>query len=201
MPDVTPDILSPEELEGIRSKLSEAAGTLPEIDLSTTRVGPPLASIGKVVCVGLNYRKHASETGPSIPLEPILFMKAADTIGGPNDTVLIPPTSTKTDYAIELAIVIGSTARHLEELDDALAYVAGHAISNNVSEREFQLEHGGQCGKGKNCETFNPLEPVLVTSDEITDVQNLTMKLLVNGEVRQNSSIADMIFSAEFVVR
>ncbi len=201
VPDITPDILSPEQLERIRSKLSEAAGTLPEIDLSTTRVGPPLTGIGKVVCVGLNYRKHANETGQSIPLEPILFMKAADTIGGPNDAVLIPPTSVKTDYEVELAVVIGSTARYLEESDDALAYVAGFAISNDVSEREFQLERGGQWDKGKNCETFNPLGPVLVTSDEIADVQKLTMTLSVNGEVRQSSSTADMIFSVEFIVR
>ncbi|MFC4588224.1 fumarylacetoacetate hydrolase family protein [Sphaerisporangium corydalis] len=165
------------------------------------RVGPPVARPGKVVCIGLNYSDHAEETGATPPSEPIIFMKAPNTVVGPDDEVLIPRGSVKTDWEVELAVVIGSTARYLGSHDEALACVAGYAISNDVSEREFQLERGGQWDKGKSCETFNPLGPWLVTADEVPDPQNLGLRLWVNGEVRQNGGTKNMIFGVAEVVR
>ena len=158
------------------------------------RVGAPIARPGKVVCLGLNYRDHAAETGADPPAEPILFMKAPSTVVGPDDDVLIPRGSVKTDYEIELAIVIGREARYLDGAEQAKDVIAGYAVSNDVSEREFQLERGGTWDKGKSCETFNPLGPYLVTPDEIRDPQALSMKLWVNGEPRQDGSTKDMIF-------
>jgi 2-keto-4-pentenoate hydratase/2-oxohepta-3-ene-1,7-dioic acid hydratase in catechol pathway len=157
--------------------------------------------VGKIVCVGLNYAEHAKESGQASPSEPVLFLKAPDTVVGPNDDVLVPPSSEKCDYEVELAVVIGKTARYLSNDDDPLSYVAGYCISNDVSEREFQLERGGQWDKGKNCETFNPLGPWFVTSDEIGDPQKLSLSLRVNGEFRQQSSTADMIFDVGTLVR
>ncbi|MEC4015166.1 fumarylacetoacetate hydrolase family protein [Streptomyces sp. H27-D2] len=165
------------------------------------RIGPPLARIGKVVCIGLNYHDHASETGAAIPAEPIIFMKAPDTVVGPDDTVLVPRGSVKTDWEVELAVVIGATARYLESDEQALASVAGYAVAHDVSEREFQIERGGQWDKGKNCETFNPLGPWLVTADEVPDPQALGLRLWVNGVVKQNGSTADQIFPVAEVVR
>ena len=165
------------------------------------RVGPPIARPGKVVCVGLNYRDHAEETGAALPAEPIIFMKAANTVVGPNDVVLIPRGSVKTDWEVELAVVIGTTARYLDSDEAALGCVAGYAVSNDVSEREFQLERGGQWDKGKSCETFNPLGPWLVTADEVPDPQDLRLRLLVNGEVRQDGDTKNMIFGVAEVVR
>jgi 2-keto-4-pentenoate hydratase/2-oxohepta-3-ene-1,7-dioic acid hydratase in catechol pathway len=173
---------------------------LPVID-EPTRFGPPVSGIGKVVCVGLNYRDHARETGAAIPAEPILFMKAADTVVGPDDAVLVPRGSTRTDYEVELAVVIGRTARYVGDDEDPLAYIAGYSISHDVSEREFQLERGGQWDKGKNCETFNPLGPWLVTPDEVHDPQDLALSLSVNGEQRQLGTTADMIFPVAELVR
>ncbi|MEU8266383.1 fumarylacetoacetate hydrolase family protein [Sphaerisporangium sp. NPDC049002] len=165
------------------------------------RIGAPVARPGKIVCVGLNYRDHAEETGAAIPAEPIIFMKAPNTIVGPNDEVLIPRGSVKTDWEVELAVVIGKTARYLDSQEAALDCVAGYAISNDVSEREFQLERGGQWDKGKSCETFNPLGPWLVTADEVPDPQNLGLRLMVNGEVRQDGGTKNMIFGVAEVVR
>jgi 2-keto-4-pentenoate hydratase/2-oxohepta-3-ene-1,7-dioic acid hydratase in catechol pathway len=165
------------------------------------RVGPPIARPGKVVCIGLNYRDHAEETGADLPAEPIIFMKAPNTVVGPNDEVLIPRGSVKTDWEVELAVVIGATARYLDSHEAALRCVAGYAISNDVSEREFQLERGGQWDKGKSCETFNPLGPWLVTADEVPDPQNLGLRLWVNGEARQNGGTKNMIFGVAEVVR
>lgn len=165
------------------------------------RIGPPLAHVGKVVCVGLNYREHAVEAGLPIPTEPILFMKAPDTIVGPNDHVRIPRASAKTDYEVELAVVIGRAARYLDPTENPLDYVFGYVVSNDVSEREFQMERGGQWDKGKNCETFNPLGPWLVTADEVGDPQALRLGSRVNGEVRQDSTTADMIFTVAELVR
>ncbi|MCW2876419.1 MAG: 5-carboxymethyl-2-hydroxymuconateDelta-isomerase [Sphaerisporangium sp.] len=165
------------------------------------RIGSPIVRPGKVVCVGLNYRDHAEETGAAIPAEPIIFMKAPNTVIGPNDEVLIPRGSVKTDWEVELAVVIGRTARYLDSHEAALDCVAGYAISNDVSEREFQLERGGQWDKGKSCETFNPLGPWLVTADEVPDPQNLGLRLWVNGEVRQNGGTKNMIFGVAEVVR
>lgn len=201
VPDITPDLLSRKALAQLQDAVHAQADSLPTVDLDSTRIGPPLTGIGKIVCVGLNYRKHAEEAGMAIPTEPVLFMKAPDTVVGPNDTVSIPPGSTKTDYEVELAIVIGKKARYFSHSDHPLDYVAGYAVSNDVSERAYQLEHGGQWDKGKNCETFQPLGPWLVTNDDIADVQSLGLSCAINGEVRQNSSTADMIFSVAEVVR
>jgi 2-keto-4-pentenoate hydratase/2-oxohepta-3-ene-1,7-dioic acid hydratase in catechol pathway len=174
-------------------RLNSAAAELPPLE-SPERVGPPVARPGKVVCLGLNYRDHAAETGAAAPAEPILFMKAPYTVVGPDDDVIIPRGSVKTDYEVELAVVIGGTARYLDGPEQARAVIAGYAVSNDVSEREFQLERGGTWDKGKSCETFNPLGPYLVTADEVPDPQALGMKLWVNGESRQDGNTKDMIF-------
>lgn len=168
--------------------------------LAPERFGPPLSGIGKIVCIGLNYHDHAAETGAAVPSEPIIFMKAPDTVVGPDDGALIPRASLKTDYEVELAVVIGAQARYLTSPEDARGCVAGYAISNDLSERSFQLERGGQWDKGKNCETFNPLGPWLVTDDEITDPHALGMRLWVNGALRQDGSTKDMIFRIEYLV-
>jgi 2-keto-4-pentenoate hydratase/2-oxohepta-3-ene-1,7-dioic acid hydratase in catechol pathway len=179
-----------------------ARGELPLLPASRSRVrfGPPVTGIGKVVCVGLNYADHAAETGAVLPSEPVLFLKATDTVVGPDDEVLVPRTSERTDYEVELAVVIGQTARYLASPDAAAAVIAGYAISNDVSERAFQLDRGGQWDKGKCCETFNPLGPWLVTADEIPDPQALGLRLWVNGELRQNGTTADMAFGVHHLV-
>ncbi|MFC0680163.1 fumarylacetoacetate hydrolase family protein [Lysobacter korlensis] len=184
-----------------RARAALEAGELPELaDASELRVGAPIARPGKVVCIGLNYRDHAAESGAAVPEEPVVFMKDPSTVVGAFDDVLIPRASTKTDWEVELAVVIGSTARYLSSPDDALGCVAGYAVSNDVSEREFQLERGGQWDKGKSCETFNPLGPVLVTADEIADPQALGLRLSVNGVQRQDGSTANMIFPVAHIV-
>jgi 2-keto-4-pentenoate hydratase/2-oxohepta-3-ene-1,7-dioic acid hydratase in catechol pathway len=182
-----------------RARAAYAAGELPPIQ-NTKRVGSPVARPGKVVCVGLNYRDHAEETGAEIPAEPILFMKASNTVVGPEDDVLIPPGSEKTDYEVELAVVLGGRARYLDSPAEARALIAGYAISNDVSEREYQLERGGTWDKGKSCETFNPLGPHLVTADEIADPQDLGLRLWVNGDLRQNGNTKNMIFMVDHLI-
>ncbi|MEU6478992.1 fumarylacetoacetate hydrolase family protein [Streptomyces sp. NPDC047017] len=184
-----------------RVRAAAEAGELPVLDPAGLRIGPPLARIGKVVCIGLNYHDHARETGAEPPAEPVVFFKAADTVVGPNDTVLVPRRSAKTDWEVELAVVIGRTARYLETDEEALAHVAGYAVAHDVSEREFQIERGGTWDKGKNCETFNPLGPWLVTADEVPDPQDLALKLWVNGELRQDGTTAEQIFPVAEVVR
>lgn len=186
-------------LDRIRS--AAESGELPVLDAEGLRVGPPVGRIGKVVCIGLNYHDHAAETGAATPAEPVIFFKAADTVVGPEDTVLVPRKSVKTDWEVELAIVIGRTARYLESDEEALAHVAGYAVSHDVSEREFQIERGGTWDKGKNCETFNPLGPWLVTKDEVPDPQALSLKLWVNGELKQDGTTAQQIFPVAEVVR
>ncbi|MGW7354698.1 fumarylacetoacetate hydrolase family protein [Streptomyces sp. NPDC054784] len=186
-------------LERVRD--AAASGALPVLDPAGLRTGSPVARIGKAVCIGLNYHDHARETGAAVPAEPIVFLKAADTVVGPYDTVLVPRGSVKTDWEVELAVVIGRTARYLESDEEALAAVAGYAVAHDVSEREFQLERGGQWDKGKNCETFNPLGPWLVTRDEVPDPQALRLRLWVNGELRQDGSTAQQIFPVAEVVR
>ncbi|MGW7065844.1 fumarylacetoacetate hydrolase family protein [Streptomyces sp. NPDC054855] len=186
-------------LDRVRS--AAESGELPVLDAQGLRVGPPVARIGKVVCIGLNYHDHAAETGATPPTEPVIFFKAADTVVGPDDTVLVPRKSVKTDWEVELAIVIGRTARYLESDEEALAHVAGYAVSHDVSEREFQIERGGTWDKGKNCETFNPLGPWLVTKDEVPDPQALSLKLWVNGELKQDGTTAQQIFPVAEVVR
>jgi 2-keto-4-pentenoate hydratase/2-oxohepta-3-ene-1,7-dioic acid hydratase in catechol pathway len=185
----------PERLAAARSE-----GRLPRADIEGERIGAPVARPGKVVCIGLNYRDHAAETGAAIPEEPIIFMKSPDAVIGPNDTVLIPRKSIKTDWEVELAVIIGSRARYLDGPADAWSVIGGYAIANDVSEREFQLERGGQWDKGKSCETFNPLGPWLVTPDEIEDPHALRMGLSVNGETRQNGSTQNMIFGVDHVI-
>jgi 2-keto-4-pentenoate hydratase/2-oxohepta-3-ene-1,7-dioic acid hydratase in catechol pathway len=183
------------------------AGTLPPLNITDhaegrtgPRVGAPIDRPGKIVCIGLNYSDHAEETGATPPTEPVVFMKATNTLVGPNDAVLIPRTSTKTDYEVELAVIIGRPARYLESPAEASGVIAGYAISNDVSERAFQLERGGQWDKGKSCETFNPLGPWLVTADEVADPQRLGMRLWVNGEIRQSGNSGNMIFNIAHVI-
>ncbi|MFJ8920299.1 2-keto-4-pentenoate hydratase/2-oxohepta-3-ene-1,7-dioic acid hydratase (catechol pathway) [Streptomyces sp. LamerLS-316] len=186
------------------ARVREAAQTpdvLPPLAADGLRIGPPLGRIGKIVCIGLNYHDHAAETGAAIPEEPILFFKAPDTVVGPEDTVLVPRRSRKTDWEVELAVVIGRTARYLDSAEEALGHVAGYATSHDVSEREFQIERGGTWDKGKNCETFNPLGPWLVTADEVPDPQALPLKLWVNGELKQDGTTAEQIFPVGEVVR
>lgn len=176
-----------------------AEGSLTPVDIADRRLGAPIARPGKIVCIGLNYRDHAAETGAAIPDEPIVFMKDPSTIVGPNDDVRIPPTSTKTDWEVELGIVIGSEARYLKDPAAAAGCIAGYVLSHDVSEREYQLERGGQWDKGKSCETFNPLGPEFVTADQV-DPSNLRLTLTVNGVSRQNGTTQDLIFSVEYVV-
>jgi 2-keto-4-pentenoate hydratase/2-oxohepta-3-ene-1,7-dioic acid hydratase in catechol pathway len=192
-------LLSPAGQEIARAVIERPGGT-PRIDLPTVRLGPPVQAPGKIVCVGLNYRAHAAEAGMAEPVEPVLFMKAPYTVQGPTDEVVIPLRSEKTDYEVELAVVIGTAARYLASPDAALAHVLGYTISHDVSERAFQLERGGQWDKGKNCETFNPLGPWISTTDEIGDPQQLRLTLHVNGQPRQDSSTADMIFDVAHLV-
>ncbi|GAA1504442.1 2-keto-4-pentenoate hydratase/2-oxohepta-3-ene-1,7-dioic acid hydratase in catechol pathway [Agromyces terreus] len=183
------------------ARVAAALDTLPELDgAGGLRVGAPIAAPGKVVCIGLNYRDHAEETGAALPAEPVIFMKDPSTVVGPFDDVLIPRNSVKTDWEVELGVVIGTTARYLASPDEALAHVAGYAVSHDVSEREFQLERGGQWDKGKSCETFNPLGPVLVPAADVADPQALGLRLWVNGTPRQAGSTANMLFSVAHVI-
>ena len=176
------------------------AGRLPALDPETLRFGAPVPRPGKIVCVGLNYRDHAAETGAAEPSEPILFLKSGQTMVGPDDQVLVPRGSVKTDWEVELGVVIGVRARYLDSPDQAMAHVAGFAVSHDVSERAFQLERGGQWDKGKNCETFNPLGPWLVTPDEVPDVGSLRLRLWVNGELRQDGTTSDLIFPVDHLI-
>ncbi|WP_405951847.1 fumarylacetoacetate hydrolase family protein [Streptomyces prunicolor] len=185
-------------VERVRAALAE--NVLPRTDIAGQRVGAPVARPGKVVCIGLNYVDHAAETDTPPPAEPVVFMKAANTVVGPDDTVLVPRTSEKTDYEIELAVVIGRTARYLDSPEAADDVIAGYAIADDVSERAFQHERGGQWDKGKSCETFNPLGPWLVTPDETGDPQGLAMRLWVNGELRQDGHTKNMIFGVRHIV-
>lgn len=179
-----------------------AEGRLPVLDgAERMRVGAPIARPGKVVCIGLNYRDHAAETGQEPPVEPVVFLKDPSTVVGPYDDLLIPRDSVKTDWEVELAVVIGRSARYLDSDVEALSCIAGYAVSNDVSEREFQLERGGQWDKGKSCETFNPLGPWLVPADEVDDPGRLGLRLWVNGEPRQDGTTANMVFPVAFIVR
>ena len=178
-----------------------AAPSLPAVDATGLRIGAPIARPGVVLCVGQNYAAHAAESGAATPTTPIVFYKAPNTVVGPYDDVLIPRGSTRTDWEVELAVVIGQTARYLDSPDAALKCVAGFVASNDVSERDFQLDQsGGQWSKGKSCETFQPLGPWLVTPDEIEDVQNLGLRSFVNGAPRQDSSTRDMVFSVAYLI-
>ena len=183
-----------------RAAAGLAAGELPEADVDDLRVGSPIAQPGKVVCIGMNYRRHAEETGATPPIEPVVFMKAPDVVVGPGDDVLIPRGSVSTDWEVELGVVIGKTARYLDSVDEALDYVAGYVVSNDVSERALQFRTA-QWDKGKSCENFNPLGPELVTADEIPDPQALGLRTWVNGVKFQDSSTKDMIFPVAEIIR
>ena len=189
-------------VDGRRERLAAAleSGELGEVVPEGERRGAPIAKPEKIVCIGLNYRDHALETGAAIPSEPIIFMKAPNTLVGPTDDVMIPRGSTKTDWEVELGVVIGARCRYLADEATAMAAVAGYCVSHDVSEREFQLERGGQWDKGKSCENFNPLGPDLVTADEAGDPGEWGLRLSVNGVRRQDGSTRDMIFSVAHVV-
>jgi 2-keto-4-pentenoate hydratase/2-oxohepta-3-ene-1,7-dioic acid hydratase in catechol pathway len=185
------------EIEKIKSAIA-AGVSLPVVD-PTTRMGSVVARPSKIICIGLNYVDHCLETNAPIPTEPVLFFKSTTALCGPNDNVVIPKNSVKTDWEVELAFVIGKKASYVEEAD-ALDYVAGYCLHNDYSEREFQLERGGQWAKGKGCDTFAPLGPFLVTPDEIADVNNLKMWLTVNGKTYQNSNTLNLVFKIPFLV-
>ncbi|MER6082609.1 fumarylacetoacetate hydrolase family protein [Streptomyces sp. NPDC001833] len=184
-----------------RIQAALAAGELRELaGADGLRVGPPIARPGKVVCIGLNYRDHAAETGADVPQRPVVFMKDPGTVVGPYDEVLIPRGSTRTDWEVELAVVIGATARYLVGPEAAWECIAGYALSHDVSEREFQLDFSAQWDLGKSCETFNPLGPWLVTAGTVPDPRSLRLRLSVNGEERQNGYTKNMIFDVPYLV-
>jgi 2-keto-4-pentenoate hydratase/2-oxohepta-3-ene-1,7-dioic acid hydratase in catechol pathway len=173
---------------------------LPEVSIEGQRLGAPVARPGVVLAIGQNYAAHAAESGSPVPTQPIMFYKAPNTVVGPNDDILLPRGSVKLDWEVELAVVIGRPARYLDSPDESMAYVAGFAVANDVSERDFQLTvSGGQWSKGKSCETFNPLGPWLVTPDEL-DHTNLRLRSWVNGEPRQDSTTADMVFDVAYLI-
>ncbi|EAR23984.1 putative 2-hydroxyhepta-2,4-diene-1,7-dioate isomerase [marine actinobacterium PHSC20C1] len=182
------------------ARAAVTAGSLPAVATEGVRVGAPIARPGKIVCVGLNYSDHAEETGATLPDEPVIFMKDPSTMVGPFDDVFIPRASVKTDWEVELGVVIGATARYLDSPDDAAAIIAGYAVSHDVSERAFQLERGGTWDKGKSCETFNPFGPELVSVDEVSDPQALGLRLWVNGVERQNGTTANMAFGVHHII-
>ncbi|MFZ4861841.1 fumarylacetoacetate hydrolase family protein [Sphingobacterium sp. Mn56C] len=164
-----------------------------------TRFGAPFTRPSKIVCIGLNYKDHAEETGAATPTEPVIFMKATTALVGPNDTVVIPKNSVKTDWEVEFGVVIGKKASYVDEAD-ALDYVAGYVLHNDVSEREFQIERGGTWDKGKGCDTFAPMGPVLTTKDEVADVNNVRLWLKVNGKTYQDGNTKNLIFSIPHIV-
>lgn len=168
--------------------------------IAGNRLGAPIARPHQIICIGLNYADHAAESGMTVPDEPIVFNKAPNTLVGPNDDILMPRASRKADWEVELGVVIGKSCRYLGDPRDAADAIAGYAVVNDVSEREFQLERGGQWVKGKSCETFNPCGPWLVTPDEIPDVQDLNMLLNVNGERMQTGSTRTMIFGVHYLI-
>jgi 2-keto-4-pentenoate hydratase/2-oxohepta-3-ene-1,7-dioic acid hydratase in catechol pathway len=195
LPDLTPEHLSPDRLRQL-VKLNPAS--LPAVN-GQPRLGIPVAGIGKFIAVGLNYADHAAEAGLPVPAEPVLFTKAISCLSGPNDDVMLPKGSRKSDWEVELGVIIGRSARYVEEAD-ALNHVAGYCVVNDVSEREYQLERGGTWDKGKGCDTFGPVGPWLVTPDEAGDPQRLKIWLDLNGERRQDGSTRTMIFSVAALI-
>jgi 2,4-didehydro-3-deoxy-L-rhamnonate hydrolase len=195
VPDFTPDQISPEALARL-AKIDPAS--LPAVE-GPVRYGPPVVGTSKFLAIGLNYADHAAESHMPIPKEPILFMKTPSCIQGPNDEVVLPKDSVKSDWEVELGVVIGKTARYVEQ-DKAAEYIAGYVTINDLSEREYQLERGGQWDKGKGCDTFGPIGPWLVTGDEVGDPQNLDMWLDVNGKRMQTGNTRTMIFGCAEIV-
>jgi 2-keto-4-pentenoate hydratase/2-oxohepta-3-ene-1,7-dioic acid hydratase in catechol pathway len=195
VPDIGGGVLSDAGLAMLRAV---DPGTLPVVD-AKTRLGPCVAGTGKFICIGLNYADHAAESGMAVPPEPVIFMKATSAICGPNDPIIIPRGSQKTDWEVELAVIIGTKAKYVSEAN-ALAHVAGYAITNDVSERAFQTERAGQWTKGKSCDNFGQIGPWLVTRDEVANPQALDMWLTVNGEKMQNGSTRTMVYGVAHVV-
>ena len=195
VPDIAGDAIGP---EGIAKIAATDPTTLPLVD-GDPRLGPCVAGTGKFICIGLNYSDHAAETGATVPPEPIIFMKATSAICGPNDPIVIPRNSEKTDWEVELAVIIGKPGKYIAEAD-AMDHVAGFAVTNDVSERAFQIEREGQWTKGKSCDNFGQIGPWLVTPDEVADVQDLPMWLTVNGESMQNGSTNTMVFGVKYLV-
>ena len=185
-------------IKKLKNWLNKNKEKCPIID-NNIRIGPPISRPSKIVCVGLNYAKHAAESGMNIPDEPVLFFKSSSAITGPYDPIIIPKNSSKTDWEVELAIVIGKRASYVSK-EDALNYIAGYVLHNDVSEREFQIERSGQWVKGKSCDSFAPIGPFIATADEIENPNNLNLWLKVNGEEMQNSNTSDFIFNIEEVV-
>ncbi len=193
--DIAGATLSP---DGLAALAALPLDSLSIVD-PAVRLGPCVTGTGKFICIGLNYSDHAAETGATVPTEPVIFMKATSAIQGPNDPVEIPRNSVKTDWEVELGVVIGKTAKYVSE-EDALDHVAGYCVINDLSERAFQLEHQGQWTKGKSCDSFGPVGPWLVTKDEVADPQALDMWLEVNGHRYQNGSTRTMVYGVAFVV-
>jgi 2,4-diketo-3-deoxy-L-fuconate hydrolase len=185
-------------LNRLKTFVESNEGKLPELS-SDTRLGSPVARPSKIVCIGLNYADHAKETGAAMPPEPVIFMKSTTALTGPFDNIVIPKNSVKTDWEVELAVVIGKKASYIEEAE-ALDYVAGYVLHNDVSEREFQMERNGTWDKGKGCDTFAPLGPFLATQDEIGDVDNLRLWLTLNGKIMQDGNTSNFIFNVPFVI-
>jgi 2-keto-4-pentenoate hydratase/2-oxohepta-3-ene-1,7-dioic acid hydratase in catechol pathway len=195
VPDIGPEQLSP---KGLAELAAIKTDTLPAVQ-GNPRLGPPITGATKFVAIGLNYSDHAAETGSPVPKEPIIFHKTLSSISGPNDDVMLPQDSVKTDWEVELGVVIGTRARYVSE-SEALSHVAGYVLVNDVSEREYQLERGGNWTKGKGCDTFGPIGPWLVTADEVKNPQSLAMWLDVNGEKRQRGNTNTMIFDCASVI-
>ncbi|HLT76418.1 MAG TPA: fumarylacetoacetate hydrolase family protein [Ferrovibrio sp.] len=195
VPDIGGEVLSPDGLARLKA-LDPAK--LPAVS-GNPRLGPCVAGVGKFICIGLNYSDHAAETGATVPPEPIIFMKATSAITGPNDDVIIPKNSVKTDWEVELGVVIGSVARYVSE-QDAMKHIAGYCVVNDVSERAFQTERHGQWTKGKSADSFGPIGPWLVTADEVPDPQDLAMFCDVNGHRFQNGSTKTMVYGVRYLV-
>lgn len=195
VPDIGGAVLSDVGLSALRGI---DAGKLPVVQ-GDSRLGPCVAGTGKFICIGLNYADHAAESGMAVPPEPVIFMKATSAICGPNDPIVIPRGSEKTDWEVELGVIIGTKAKYVSEAD-AMNYVAGYCVTNDVSERAFQTERAGQWTKGKSCDNFGQLGPWLVTRDEVADPQNLKMWLTLNGETMQNGSTKTMVYGVAFLV-
>ncbi|MEM8967207.1 MAG: fumarylacetoacetate hydrolase family protein [Bacteroidota bacterium] len=196
--DYTPSFFANDGLNRLHNWLDDHSAECPEVS-DTERMAPPLVQSGKIICVGLNYKDHASESKMELPKEPIIFFKATSAIVGPNDDLIIPKGSEKTDWEVELAVVIGKKASYVSE-DEAMDYVAGYTLHNDYSERAYQLERSGQWVKGKSCDTFAPIGPYLVTKDEIEDVHNLNLWLKVNSETKQQGNTTDLIFNVPHLV-
>ncbi len=196
--DYTEQFFADSGIEKLEAWLKDNQENCPEI-AGSVRLGPPMARPSKLVCIGLNYAKHAEESGMDIPPEPVLFFKATSAIVGPNDNLIIPKGSQKTDWEVELGVVIGKKASYVEEVE-AMDYVAGYVLHNDYSEREYQIERSGQWVKGKSCDTFAPLGPFLATKDEIADPHKLDLWLKLNGEIKQQSNTSDFVFDIPKVV-